>query len=101
MRIFDKYWGCHQIPERSFFYRGYQFPVCARCTGIILGETISVITLFFGMKFYLSMCILFMMPMIFDGVIQYKSRYSSTNVKRIITGILFGIGFIQILYSSP
>ena len=27
--------GCHQMPERSFFYKEYQFPVCARCTGVI------------------------------------------------------------------
>jgi uncharacterized membrane protein len=25
---------CHQIPERSFFWGAYQFPVCARCTGL-------------------------------------------------------------------
>lgn len=25
--------GCHRRPERSFFYKGRQFPICARCTG--------------------------------------------------------------------
>ena len=27
---------CHQRPERSFFWDGHQFPVCARCTGLYL-----------------------------------------------------------------
>jgi uncharacterized membrane protein len=28
---------CHQRSERSFFFHGHQFAVCARCTGIYLG----------------------------------------------------------------
>ena len=28
---------CHQIPERSFHFAGFQLPVCARCLGIYLG----------------------------------------------------------------
>jgi len=28
---------CHQKPERSFFYKKKQFPVCSRCTGIVIG----------------------------------------------------------------
>jgi uncharacterized membrane protein len=27
---------CHQKPERSFFWEGQQFPVCARCTGLYI-----------------------------------------------------------------
>jgi uncharacterized membrane protein len=28
---------CHQLPDRSFFVSGTQWPVCARCTGLYLG----------------------------------------------------------------
>lgn len=28
---------CHRLPQRSFFWKGRQFPVCARCTGIHIG----------------------------------------------------------------
>src|SRR5689334_3189432 len=31
---------CHQRPERSFFWSGYQLPVCARCTGLYLSATV-------------------------------------------------------------
>jgi uncharacterized membrane protein len=33
---------CHQIPERSFYASGVQFPVCARCTGLYLGGLIGL-----------------------------------------------------------
>jgi uncharacterized membrane protein len=34
---------CHQMPERSFFWDGHQFPVCARCTGLYASAAIGVI----------------------------------------------------------
>ena len=34
--------GCHQLPERSFFFRQYQFPVCARCCGVLIGESMAI-----------------------------------------------------------
>ena len=38
--------GCHQMPERSFFYKGYQFPVCARCTGLMAGYLLGIFVYF-------------------------------------------------------
>ena len=34
---------CHQIPARSFFTRGQQWPVCARCSGLYLGAPIGAV----------------------------------------------------------
>ena len=96
MEAFSKYWGCHQLPERSFFFHGYQFPVCARCTGIIIGYLLAAcITPFFNIKgsYLMIMCI----PMAVDGGLQQITKYTSTNVRRIITGILYGFGFLGIL----
>ena len=39
---FGKRIGCHQKPERSFFINGYQFPVCARCTGVMIGYLLAI-----------------------------------------------------------
>lgn len=92
----DKYWGCHQIPERSFFFRKYQFPVCARCTGMILGYFLALLSQpFLKTKFILL--VLICVPMALDGIIQYKTNYLSNNPKRLITGTLFGYGFLGII----
>ncbi|MBS5794738.1 MAG: DUF2085 domain-containing protein [Clostridiales bacterium] len=36
----------HQIPERSFFIKGYQMPICARCVGVIIFLYYSYIRVF-------------------------------------------------------
>ena len=43
MEFCGKYARCHQMPERSFFLGSYQFPLCARCTGIMLGRVLAVL----------------------------------------------------------
>ncbi len=97
MDLCSKYWGCHQMPQRSFFLKEYQFPVCARCTGIILGYIISVIFLIFGYHIKNVYCFLFMLPMFLDGTIQYTTKYESNNFKRLLSGLLSGIGFIHFI----
>lgn len=34
---------CHQLPGRSFFLHGAQWPVCARCAGIYAGGALGAI----------------------------------------------------------
>lgn len=96
MEWFDKYWGCHQMPERSFYFKKYQFPVCARCTGMILGYFLSFLSQpFFETKF--TTLIVICVPMVLDGIIQYKTSYISNNQRRFITGTLFGYGFLGVI----
>lgn len=92
-----KYWGCHQLPDRSFFVAGYQFPICARCTGIFIGYIISFMYSFIHKKLSLFLIIILITPMAIDGGIQYFTRYISNNIKRFVTGILAGFGFIQLV----
>ena len=96
MQFFSKYWGCHQLPSRSLFIGRYQFPLCARCTGIWIGSILSLYVLLYDitikdMLTVLQLCIL-IIPMIIDGFVQLLTNYESNNIKRLLTGILFGIG---------
>lgn len=92
-----KYFGCHQLPERSFFIKGYQMPICARCTGIIIGYIVGIITLFFNVTLNIFTCLLLIVPMVLDGSIQYLTSYHSNNIKRLITGLLSGFGLILLI----
>lgn len=95
--IMGKIFGCHQMPERSFFIAGRQFPVCARCTGAILGSFVGAglfVFLKYEMPFWLAtvMC----MVMLLDWGIQYIKIKKSTNIRRLITGMVCGVGLTEI-----
>lgn len=94
MELCAKYCSCHQKPERSFFIRGYQFPLCARCTGIAIGHIIALLIVpFHTFKYSIS---LLLFPLAIDGTIQYFTTYESNNYKRVITGTLYGFAFTSI-----
>ena len=81
--------GCHRIPERSFFLNGKQFPVCARCTGVLLGNITAYILFFIhtlSIEFYVVGCAV----MFVDWFVQYIELYPSNNIRRLITGVIGG-----------
>nr|WP_243156275.1 DUF2085 domain-containing protein [Clostridium sp. C2-6-12] len=82
------------MPERSFFFRGRQFPICARCTGILIGYIIGILYIIFYNKLGYTFELILMVPLLIDGIGQYKGYFVSTNIRRLITGILGGISFI-------
>lgn len=92
---FGKRLGCHQIAERSFFFKGYQFPVCARCTGVIVSSFIAAIV-FFVYKISIYVAIGMSGIMFLDWFIQYLEIRQSTNTRRLITGIIGGYGFMTV-----
>ena len=96
MELCSKYCNCHQKPERSFFIGGYQFPLCARCTGIALGYIAALITIpFYSFGYYITVLLF---PLAIDGTVQYFTAYESTNRKRIITGFLYGFAFTSTVF---
>ncbi len=85
---------CHQLPERSFFFRGRQFPICARCTGILIGYLIGIIYILTFKEIHIFLELLLMLPLLIDGTLQYFGYFQSTNIRRLLTGILAGISSI-------
>ncbi|WP_296790545.1 DUF2085 domain-containing protein [uncultured Methanobrevibacter sp.] len=92
---------CHRIPERSFFIKGHQFPVCARCTGFYTGLIVYLVFNYFFEHNYdintLIISIILMIPAAVDGLTQYFGPRESTNTLRFITGFIGGLGLIIFL----
>ena len=94
MEICAKYCGCHQRADRSFFVGKYQFPLCARCTGIAIGHFVAICAApFLTGDYWIAALAL---PMVADGSIQYVTSYESTNRRRMITGVLYGFAFTSV-----
>ena len=87
---------CHQRPDRSFYFRGKQFPICARCTGILLGYFLGILIAIVSECAYHGYFLLLLLPMIVDGGTQHWKGKESNNYKRLVTGVLGGIGIIYI-----
>lgn len=87
---------CHRKPERSFFIKGRQFPVCARCTGFYVSLIIYfTYTYYFFVDynvFLISFAVLLLVPTAIDGLTQLLEYRQSNNSLRFITGLMGGLG---------
>ena len=87
--------GCHQRPDRSFFLRGRQFPLCARCTGMFAGYAAGFLTVCFCLPPWPlgAVCLL---PMLFVLFAQNALGRESTNIRRAVTGFAAGWGVLAL-----
>lgn len=86
--------GCHQRADRSFSIKGYQFPVCARCTGVLIGYVLAI-PCYISQGTSIVLCVMLAGIMFVDWLLQYKKVLESTNVRRLITGICGGYGVLS------
>lgn len=98
---------CHQLDERSLHISGYALSVCARDTGMYIGifSTLFYLKLFKGYKnmtipsikisFFL---LLFLVPLMIDGLGSYTHLFETSNFRRLVTGISFGFVLPYFLY---
>lgn len=89
---------CHRKPERSFFIRGHQFPVCARCTGLYLGTFLyaiyaQIIPIHYTIN-HLYIAIILIIPCFIDGFTQFLKLRESNNILRFTTGFIAAIGLL-------
>lgn len=89
--------ACHRLPERSLFWRGRQLPVCARCTGILLGYLAYPLFLFGVVAAPLWLALALQLPTLVDGLTQATGRRTSTNALRLATGVLAGVGQVGVM----
>jgi len=86
---------CHQKVERSFFINENQMPFCSRCTAIWLGLVIGLgFMIFYKIELndkFLILILIGIVPIAIDGVGQLLHLWESTNIIRLITGLLAGI----------
>ena len=67
---------------------------CARCTGVLLGYIVALVTFMrsASYKLYIFMCI----PMLIDWLVQYLKIRKSNNTRSFFTGLLCGYGVLKI-----
>lgn len=87
---------CHRKPERSFFWRGKQFPVCARCTGIYVGYLTCFLFLFNIISINIWWTLALILPTTVDGLTQAYCNRESNNILRFISGLTAGVGIISL-----
>ena len=87
---------CHQLPERSFFFRGFPLAVCGRCLGIYLGFSAGTVLYPFLYRFNrprlpaTPIFILFSFPIGLDSAGNFLGLWASPIVLRFAAGVIWG-----------
>lgn len=86
---------CDLQPERAPHIGNFVFPLCWRCTGIIIGCIIMLTLKWAGVHYHnMSFFIFFALPLPIDALLQEWLNIMSTNFRRLITGLLWGNALI-------
>jgi uncharacterized membrane protein len=92
--------GCHQIPDRCFYFRGKPMLFCSRCFGCSIGHILSFILFLFGYLPSYLIAFILIIPLGIDWSIQRFFDILSNNYRRFVTGILGGLGIGVIIWKS-
>ena len=85
---------CSRREERAPGIFGFVFPLCYRCVGLVIGGALGSSMYSNGVLNYKNNLIFISilgLPFLLDTLAQKMLKKDSTNTKRLLTGILFGI----------
>lgn len=92
---------CHRRKSRCIEILGHRSFLCARCTGLSIGLVVSFFLHLLGLapNEYIPQFfgLLLISPMIFDGFSQLFGMRESTNLIRLLSGLLFSLGIFAVL----
>ena len=84
---------CNLRPERAPKIGTFVFPLCWRCTGLLIGGIIATCIKLCTLIDSCPICaISSCAPLALDWSIQKLNIKESTNVRRFVTGIVLGLG---------
>ena len=85
---------CNKRKERAPKIFGFVFPLCYRCIGLVIGGLLGSSLYSNGVLNYknnLTFISVLSIPFLLDTLVNNMLKKNSTNTKRLLTGILFGI----------
>lgn len=87
---------CNGIADRAPQILGICFPLCYRCTFVIIGFFLTLF-LIYKKEITAKHIWILLLPLIIDGCLQTFLMIESHNIRRSITGMLFGIAMAFIV----
>ena len=98
VRQYAKLYGkeplCNRARDRAPLLGAFVFPLCWRCCGLIGGSLLGYFIPFSNIETVarVRLGFLLLIPLVLDSLLQKLSGFESTNFRRVISGILFGVG---------
>ena len=89
---------CHRMEERCIKIGKHTSFLCARCTGLVAGAGLAVMLLALNVTLPLFALGLICLPLLIDGFTQLFGLRKSNNPLRFVSGILFAVGIMMILF---
>lgn len=93
---------CHQDPARSFHLAGHHLACCERCAAVyvsiaLFGALFALVRTALRRPTYLEVMLL-ASPLVLDGMAVGAGLYDGNAVLRTVTGTLFGLACIWLMY---
>lgn len=90
---------CHQLPARGPVIGGLQFPLCFRCTGLLIGTVVFLALVVTDRWRHGRLGLLFIAPLLIDVALQQYWWWPGNNELRLLTGVAFGVALPQLFLS--